>query len=559
MDMKNILDIDLKIVISVFVVGVFLLSPHVYAQSAFEDPGARNPQGKAGGGLSAVNNNLDSGNVTLGSASQVVLLFRNDGNKPVTMGAIDIYPSSNVSASIAQNQCAKDPLESGAVCAVALSVKGLQRGRFRVELLIRHDGRSKLITSTVAGTVDASDDDRFELVNDIEAVPSALEFGSLSDSRTQIKSIVLRNVTSKKINIFNLSVQANPESGFTLNADCASLNSGEACLATITWSPEQTGPASGVLVVDHDGPAAVTSIPLNGSYEPDSASQADVFPSAVPGKGLLTSSQTEVDFGTGIQTSSAITVSLVNVGDTPIMLQDIRLSNEKNGVEISRKGCAAGTLLDPVEACPMTLTWEPVREGDILDDIQIRHDGARGILVLPLRGSATKAVNKDSETIFLGGVEDTSYFSDVPRLSAQELGLGNESTEGNVLSDVTSSDQTATSGTSSATTKKSNPIIDVRGVLDGYRITSLASNRAIVAGPGGSRVVFDGEEAVIGGVLWDVRVRSSAVQFSVDKQKVLILFDKSLSSVNTNGSQSDGNSSGNSTSSSGNSLSSNNR
>ena len=80
----------------------------------------------------------------------------------------------------------------------------------------------------------------------------------------------------------------------------------------------------------------------------------------------------------------------------------------------------------------------------------------------------------------------------------------------------------------------------MRGVLDGYRITSLASRRAIVSGPGGSRVVFDGEEAVIGGVLWDVRVRSSAVQFSVDEQKVLLLFDKSLSSINTDGGQSTG-------------------
>ncbi|PJF38141.1 MAG: hypothetical protein CUN55_18520, partial [Phototrophicales bacterium] len=121
---------------------VVFYSP-TFAQSAFDDPGVRNPQGNANGGLVAVNNNLDSGNVTLGSSSQVVLLFRNDGNKPITMGAIDLYPSSNVSASIAQNQCAKEPLESGAICAIALSVKGLQPGRFRVEMLIRHDGRTR--------------------------------------------------------------------------------------------------------------------------------------------------------------------------------------------------------------------------------------------------------------------------------------------------------------------------------------------------------------------------------------------------------------------------------
>lgn len=539
--------LNLRVGISgfIFVIAVMLFnSVGVYAQSAFEDPGARNPQGKAGGGLSAVNSDLDSGVVSLGSASQAVLLFRNDGNKPVTMGAIDIYPSSNVSASIAQNQCAKEPLEYGAVCAVALSVKGLQRGRFRVELLIRHDGRSKLITSTVSGSVESGDDDTFELVNDVEAVPSELDFGSLSDSRTQIKSIILRNVTSKKIKITNLNVLANPQSGFTLDADCDDLNSGEACLATVTWSPEQVGPASGVLVVDHDGPAAVTSVSIKGEYSPAGASTADVFPSAVPGKGLLTASQTDIDFGAGIETSSAITVSLVNVGDAPVMINDIRLSNDKNGVEISKNGCAPGTMLDPVEACPMTLTWEPVREGAILDDVQIRHNGARGILVLPLKGSATKAVNKDSEAIFLGDIDGSPYLGSVPTISSKDLGVDNSPANGNAPSDVTSSENTPVSS------NRKSSVPDVRGVLDGYKITSLASNRAIVSGPGGSRVVFDGEEAVIGGVLWDVHVHDSAVRFGVGDQKVLLLFDKSLSSFNTDSGQSNNSSSDSSSSSS---------
>lgn len=533
--------VSFKNIVSVLVVVVLLQSSHsAMAQSAFEDPGARSAQGSATGGLVAVNNNLDSGSVTLGSSSQVVLLFRNDGGKTLNMGAIDLYPSSNVSASIAQNQCVNEPLEAGAICAIALSVKGLQRGRFRVELLIRHDGRSRLITSTVSGVVDASDDNRLELINDIEAVPSELDFGSLSDSRTQIQSIILRNVTSKKINISDIDIQGNPQSGFTLNSNCPDLESGQACLATVTWSPEQVGPASGVLVVSHDGPAAVTSVSLKGQYEPDSATEAEVFPSAVPGKGLLTASQREVDFGSGIETSSAITVSLVNVGDAPIMIQDIRLSNEKNGVEISRNGCAPGKMLDPVEACPMTLTWEPVREGDILDDIQIRHNGARGILVLPLRGNATKAINKDSEAIFLGDLSDDGYLSDVPSLSTQFLGV-----------ETNSSNDNASLGESAAETKqppKKKPTKDVRGALDGYKITSLATRRAIVAGPGGSRVVFDGEEAVIGGVLWSVMIRASAVQFAAEEQKVLLLFDKSLSSINTDSGQSTNNNNNNASS-----------
>jgi hypothetical protein len=90
--------------------------------------------------------------------------------------------------------------------------------------------------------------------------------------------------------------------------------------------------------------------------------------------------------------------------------------------------------------------------------------------------------------------------------------------------------------------------IDVRGVLDGYVITSYSSRRAIVSGPGGSRVVFDGEQTVIGGVLWEIVMRPSAIEFKNGDQKVLLLFDKSLSSVNLLNAQSSSGTSSSSTS-----------
>jgi hypothetical protein len=59
----------------------------------------------------------------------------------------------------------------------------------------------------------------------------------------------------------------------------------------------------------------------------------------------------------------------------------------------------------------------------------------------------------------------------------------------------------------------------------------MGYDRAIVSGPGGTRVVFDGQESVIGGALWQVAVQTSSVQFTNGKKKVLLLFDKSLAPV----------------------------
>ncbi len=474
----------------------------VFAQSAFDDPGARDAGQSKGGDLTALDKKIDAGAVALGSDSQVVVLFRNESAKPINAGDISLYPSSNVSASVGSNECKTAPVLPDAVCAIAMTVKGLQPGNFRIEMLMRHDGRTKLVTSSVSGLVDSANDATREVIRDLEVLPGDLDFGDLKESRPLTRSVVLRNVTSKEIEIESMAIESNDQAGYALKTDCESLLSGAACVATVSWTPQQVGPATGVLAIKHNGPTGVVTVLLDGKYEPGEAQEVGIFPEAVPGKGLLTASQTAVDFGDGINASSSITVSLVNVGDTPLEIKDIYLSNEESGVTVSKSGCVAGSVLAPIQACPLTLKWEPVREGSILDDVQIIHDGARGILVIPVRGEADEAINKDSQAFVVGD----DFVGSIPALSSADL------------QDSQGSNKSVGDGG------------NVSGSLEGYKVTSLARNRAIVSGPGGSRVVFDGQETVIAGVLWRVKVLASAVKFTKNKQKVILLFDRSLSS-----------------------------
>lgn len=519
---------------ALFSVAVWSAPSPVLAQSAFEDPGLPQASGATGTGLVAVSPVMDAGEVIIGSSAQVVALFRNEGSKPVSVGAISLYPSSGISASVAVNQCAQEPLESGAVCAIALNIKGLQPGAYRLEMLIRHDGKSKLINAIVNGNVESTGDAISDLVSDIEPVPSEIDFATVSSSRPQVRSIILRNITSKAIDISEIFIEASPQSGFTLKTDCQKLEAGQACLASVTWAPAQEGADSGVIVLRHSGPTAISSIPISGEYTPETATQAEVFPTAVPGKGLLVSSQTEVDFGSAVQSKSSITVSLVNIGDEPLTLNDIRLNNLDNGIVFSKSGCKPGLLLDPVEACPLTLEWEPLREGEVVDDIQVLHTGARGILVLPLRGTATKAVNKDNKAVVIStALSDQGLLRAIPKVSEEEVGGLSEKTDAEAAREKAQKNFQA-----EVTAVKARQPVDVSGILDNFSITSLAPDRAIIAGPGGSRVILDNQEAVIGGVLWDVNVRTSSVEFTSGDQRVLLLFDKSLSSVNSTGAQS---------------------
>ncbi len=520
--------------------AVAALSPAAHAQSAFEDPGVRSASGTSGD-LKPVSEKVDAGGVALGASAQVVVLFRNDDGKPLKTGAINLYPSSNITASIGENQCAAEAIQPGEVCAISIQVKGLQQGKYRIEMLMRHEGRTKLITTTINGDVEKSADGGTDLVSDIETIPPELDFGSLDESRSQVKAVILRNKTSKPITINEIKIDAGYQSGYSVESNCSELGVGAACVASVLWAPQQKGPSTGTMIVHHTGSTGLSTISLSGEYDPDQSEVAKVFPEAVPGKGLLVSSQEDIDFGSTVAQSSSITVSLVNVGDVPLTLTDLRMANAENGVRAEKTGCRPGSVLAPLEACPLTMTWEPVREGSIVDDMQVSHTGARGILVMPIRGSAIRAINKDAKAITLGG----DYGADAIIRKIQPLSMDeiledeDEVIQAGDKATIKKPKKAKTSSKTEETVDVSpERQIDVRGVLDGYVITSYSAKRAIVAGPGGSRVVFDGEQAVIGGILWEITMRPSAIEFKNGTQKVLLLFDKSLSSVNVLSTQS---------------------
>lgn len=501
------------------------ISPIAFSQSAFDDPAERNKKVNTNGDLKPTEKKINAGSVSLGSEAQVVVLFKNESAEPITSGDLNLYPSSNVSATINSNECIENPLAPDAVCAIALSVQGLQPGNFRIELLMRHNGRANLVTSAISGSVAAVNEEKADIsTRDLEVLPKKIDFGTLKESRAMTSSVVLRNVTSRKLKIADIAISSGALSGYSYQTQCEEIVSGAACAIVVTWSPKQTGPSTGVLSIRHNGPTGLVTIPLKGNYQPAVATEVTIFPEAIPGKGLLTSSQTAVNFGNGIQSESSITLSLVNVGDSPLKFKKIGLSNDDNGIAITSSGCRPGTVLDPVEACPLTLVWRPVGEGAIIDDLQIIHDGARGVLVLPVRGKS-KASDDANETENVL-IED-DFFDALPAISDQDI-------EDEVPEEEEEEEEKVTGGLDIDILTK--PGTTVVTTFQGYRVTSLGPDKAIISGPQGTRVVFEGGDILIGGISWVISVVSNAVEFNSDKgQKVVLLFDRSLSFGNNVG------------------------
>lgn len=477
-----------------FLMVVGLCALPLYANSvhatAFDDPGTRTATGSSttssGIGLEPTKPEVDGGEIAVGGTAQVVVLFRNTSAQPIKIGAINLYPSSTVTAAVAMNDCAKEPLNPGAECPIALTVSAFQTGPWRIEMLVRHSARAKIVTATVRGTVSAGKNGEETAKSDIQPIPDKIDFGTLNMGKPLVRSIMLRNITSSTITIKDVTLQSSANSEYNLETNCEKLATGQSCLISLTWSPQQKGPSEGFIVIQHDGPTGVTSIPVNAKFEPGSGEKAKIFPDTIPGRGLLVASEEKIEFGNAVDSEASYTVSLVNVGDADIELQNISLSGADTGVSILKKGCMTGTILAPVEACPLTVLWSPVRTGVIRDDIQVLHDGARGILILPVSGTADKVSSPDSKALV------------------------------------------SRNGTYSRQ-------IDRTQILQGYIISSFSPDKAIINGPSGSRAVSSGQNITLGGVQWTVNIVATGVEM-IDVEntdtRILLLFDRSLSTSN---------------------------
>lgn len=477
---------------------VLMTSAVANAQLAFSDPGAVSAAAGAGGSLVAVESRIEAGQMEPGMNNSVVVQFRNETGGEVEMREIKLFPSSNVTASIVSNECQEDHiLTAGAQCAVVLDIRGLQSGVFRVEVLARHTGRTRLATATVSGNVLVTDRNLQRGV-DIEITPNPIDFGTLEASRSIIRSMVVRNMTSQPIEISDIRIDAADNAGFQLSTNCgdAELLAGSSCVASVVWSPLTKGPTSGALVVHHSGGTSVATAELKGEFLPTETEVARLFPEPVPGKGLLVASEEEIDFGANVDSHSSITVSLVNIGDAALTLRDIELAGSEQGLKVLNQGCLPDMVLQPTEACPLTISWLPSRSGIVIDDVRVGHTGARGVMVLPIRGTSIASVNIDQKPIV--SIIDETY-QDTPTMSSSSEGT------------------------------TARPSASGAPVLDGYTVSSLSKRGAIINGPGGSRMVRDGQTVRLAGHVWKVEITPDGVGMVSGRNRVLMVFDRSLS------------------------------
>ena len=464
-------------------------------------------------------------NMDFGTSAGGIPLVRSvvlSNNSPENIEIWDINMDVPEKSGFTYDSQCPETLRPGESCNIIITWQPTSKGLAQGLLVVQHSGKSGMSRAEVKGIYQPPVTDASKDVNGkVQATPESLDFGSSPGGISVVRSVILTNTAEKDVDIKGIALNVPDQSGFSYKSQCpATLSAGEACNIIVTWLPTTRGVAQGVLVVQHTGKSGMTKVDVKGSLQPEAGKTADIYPSVVPDRGLLVSDKEKIDFGSDIKDESAITMTLVNSGSVALTLKSIDLSGVENDLDISDKGCVPEMVLKPGEACPLSISWLPTHGGAILDSLQITHTGARGVLVIPVKGSADKSVSssggdKNSNASAGGGIAAGSKSVDISNVPIAS---------GNAQQPAVGQASSTSSGTGGAvdTTKT------MKQTFGSYTVTSHSSTRAVINGPGGGQVVRDGEDIIIEGVDCSIAIVPAGVILSSDGDKVLLPFDGSL-------------------------------
>lgn len=475
---------------------------------------------------------VDNGVVSLSSDSLDFGLA--DGTIPVvrslmlsnhTKQAVDVWDvdlnASDQTGFTYDSQCPETltPEES---CNIVVTWTPTTAGLAQGVLTVQHGGKNGVASAEIKGTYRPTAEDKQGKNGQVELTPPQLDFSTSPGGIAVVRSAVLTNNTDAGITIKGVSLDVPDRSGFSYKSECSgALEPGQACNILVTWTPTSRGTAQGILTIQHTGKVGMNSLEVKGTLQQASSKNASVYPDHEPERGLLVSDRDKIDFGGNIKQEAAITSTLVNDGDSPLTLKTIKLAGVDKSLSVSDSGCVPELTLQPGEACPLTVSWKPDHEGAVLDSLQVKHTGARGVLVIPVSGAADKTAGDDRR---VGGLGVGATAIHLPATAGAAVPAGDPAAAASNTTSKGSGKSVASMFGGSAGSSG----IDMKDMFGGYTVTSHSSTRAVINGPNGGQVVRDGEDLIISGVKCTVTITHTGVVLSSGKDNVMLPFDASL-------------------------------
>jgi hypothetical protein len=211
---------------------------------------------------------------------------------------------------------------------------------------------------------------------EIEVEPTAINFGTNLLGQSTAQSVSVRNIGGAILGVNAISISGADASAFSETNNCTTVDAGESCTATVTYTASEVGAQNASLVInstDADEPSV--SVTLNGT-------------GAIEDKPEINVVATGLDFGTIEEGSSTTqTILIENVGTAPLTISGVVVNNTQ-GTEFSVTEICSS--IAAAASCVETVTFDAV-EGVSAGNVEISsndEDEATTLVSLAGKGDA---------------------------------------------------------------------------------------------------------------------------------------------------------------------------
>jgi len=194
---------------------------------------------------------------------------------------------------------------------------------------------------------------------EIEIEPTTIDFGINLLGQSAAESVTVRNTGGAILGVNAISISGADASAFSETNNCTTVDAGESCTATVTYTASEVGAQNASLVINStDADEPVVSVTLNGT-------------GAIEDKPEINVVATGLDFGAIEEgTSATQTILIENIGTAPLTISGVVVSNTQ-GAEFSvTENCSNIAVAD---SCSETVTFDAV-EGESFGTVVISSD-----------------------------------------------------------------------------------------------------------------------------------------------------------------------------------------
>lgn len=214
----------------------------------------------------------------------------------------------------------------------------------------------------------------------VTLLPAPVAFGSSPvGTAAATQDVTLTNATPNSVFLSDILFTGTNPGDFEETDNCfsVSIQPGDSCTITITFTPGGQGPRSAILNVTDNAPGQLQTDALSGS-----GTTAAVV-------GL---SPTFLNFGPqAITTTSAPrTVTLTNTGNAALGVDNISIGGTNPGDFVQTSNCISGPI-NPGESCTISVTFSPTATGNRAATVQIEDKAAGSPQMVTLTGFALPA------------------------------------------------------------------------------------------------------------------------------------------------------------------------